>query len=236
MYPGCIGGDGGGRGRGEPGGGGGRGGWGGDEGGCGGGGEGGVGGEGADGGGGGARGGIRSGRSGSRPMSQMATPAGTPMSTESARHATQHMPQGVFAKWVSSCSSISLSSVASRALRASTPFLSKTPAPPSSPPGPSVQVAGGSNTSPLVQPRRVAPSGFAFSSASSVSSVSGARSDSNVSPRRDAVPKPKYPYMAQCASFLKRATWTRTARVCVHTHTPARPRAGALTTTHTSAF
>jgi len=142
MYPGCIGGDGGGRGRGEPGGGGANGGCGGGEGGWGGGGGGGEGGDGDDGGGdggGGVVGGFRSGRSGSRPMSQIATAAGTPMSTVSAMHAMQHMPAAVRLSSVGGASSSSgcRNPSAGGRLSMNTPALAA-----SSP----VHVAGGSST------------------------------------------------------------------------------------------
>ena len=105
--------------------------------------EGGNGGVGA---GGGAKGGIRSGRWGLLPMSQMATPAGTPTRMASARHTTQQILDGVAAP--SSSTSVHSSSTASRASRASTPARSKTPALPSSPPAPLVQVEDGRSKSP----------------------------------------------------------------------------------------
>jgi len=146
VYPGGIGGDGGCGGGGSLGIGGGGDGAGGAFGGSGGGGGGCEGDNGGVGGGGGAKGGIRSGRWGLLPMSQMATPAGTPTRMASARHTTQQILDGVVAS--SSSPSVHSASTASGALRASTPARSKTSALPSSPPAPLVQVEDGRSKSP----------------------------------------------------------------------------------------
>ena len=114
---------------------------------------GGEGGEGGEGGGGGAKGGRRSGRSGSRPMSQTATPAGTPTRTTNARHARQHMPMGVLVN--SSSSSICTSSPSTTPGACCSTSCSKTSTSASSAPLPPVQVAGGSKTRPLRRDRGV---------------------------------------------------------------------------------